>query len=207
MIQNREEKRRGAPAVSVLFDIHPENEDNYRIGQMIDEFQKVYDADMAECEGFRRKQRRLGAWADRTLGAGNEMSEAAKSTILDEPAEFENEFQEKLGNLRRKAQEYRRWDPFHETIVRSLWFYGYEGSLTEPPCSEFGKSPFRTVLKIRCLESFANRSALRGFLFTQMTLISNDASSLPPNSLSINKQLSGELFWNQLSFLPASWPK
>lgn len=144
MIQNREEKRRGAPAVSVLFDIHPENEDNHRIGQMIDEFQKVYDADMAECEGFRRKQRRLGAWTDRTLGAGNEISEAAKSTILDEPAEVENEFQENLGNLRRKAQEYRRWDPFHETIVRSLWFYGYEGSLTEPPCSEFGKSPFRT---------------------------------------------------------------
>ena len=85
MIQNREEKRRGAPAVSVLFDIHPENEDNHRIGQMIDEFQKVYDADMAECEGFRRKQRRLGAWTDRTLGAGNEISEAAKSTILDEP--------------------------------------------------------------------------------------------------------------------------
>jgi len=192
MIQNREEKRRGAPAVSVLFDIHPENEDNHRIGQMIDEFQKVYDADMAECEGFRRKQRRLGAWADRTLGAGNEMSEAAKSTILDEPAEVENEFQENLGNLRRKAQEYRRWDPFHETIVRSLWFYGYEGSLTEPPCSEFGKSPFRTedqmfgeIYQLQCLHSF------------QMTLL------LYPQ-FSLNKQLSGELFWNPLSFLPAS---
>jgi len=137
LIQNREEKRRGAPIISVLFDIHPEEEDNHRIGQMIDEFQKVYDADMAECEGFRRKQRRLGAWADASLGAGSKIAEEAKSTVLDEPKEVETEFQESLGNLRRKAQEYRRWNPFHETIVRTLWFYGYEGSLTEPPCSEF----------------------------------------------------------------------
>jgi carbonic anhydrase len=71
---------------------------------------------------------------------------------LDEPAEVEKTFHESLGNLRRKAQEYRRWDPFHETIVRSLWFYGYEGSLTEPPCSEFGKSPL--LIANACCEVF-----------------------------------------------------
>jgi len=137
LIQNREEKRRGAPVISVLFDIHPEEEDHHRIGQMIDEFQKVYDADLAECEDFRRKQRRLGAWADDTLGAGSKIAEEARSTWLDEPVEEETKFRENLTNLRRRAQEFRRWNPFHETIVRTIWFYGYEGSLTEPPCSEF----------------------------------------------------------------------
>ena len=151
MIQNRENKKRGVPAISVLFDIHPEDKDNHRIGQMIDEFQKVYDADLAECENFRRKQRRLGAWAKNTLDTDATAAEEAQSTILDEPEEVEVEFQKNLGNLRRKVQEwgststeplpegrcggYRCWNPFDEDIVRSLWFYGYEGSLTEPPCS------------------------------------------------------------------------
>ena len=29
-----------------------------------------------------------------------------------------------------------RWDPFRPRIVNSIYFYGYDGSLTEPPCSE-----------------------------------------------------------------------
>ena len=142
LIANSRVKPRGAPAISVLFDIHPDEEDNHQIQQMIDEFQKVYDADMAECEGFRRKQRRLDAWADTTLGAqiASKIAEDFhQSTILDEPEEVEAEFQENLDNLRRQAQEkvYPRWNPFDKDIVTSPWFYGYEGSLTEPPCSEF----------------------------------------------------------------------
>ena len=168
MILNRTDKKRGAPAVSVLFDIHPEEEDNHRIQQMIDEFQKVYDADMAECEGFRRKQRRLGAWADNTLGAriaSRIAEDFHQSTVLDEPEEMEAEFQENLGNLRRKAQEYRKWNPWHETIVTSPWFYGYEGSLTEPPCSEFVE--WRVILE-PALISTRQLAQMKNILFNHV---------------------------------------
>ena len=30
-----------------------------------------------------------------------------------------------------------KWDPFQPRIVNSIYFYGYGGSLTEPPCSEW----------------------------------------------------------------------
>lgn len=30
-----------------------------------------------------------------------------------------------------------RWNPFEPRIVNSIYFYGYTGSLTEPPCSEW----------------------------------------------------------------------
>ena len=49
-------------------------------------------------------------------------------------------FQSKLRAARQLAEEDQEWDPWHKSILRSIWFFGYEGSLTEPPCSEFGKS-------------------------------------------------------------------
>jgi len=31
----------------------------------------------------------------------------------------------------------RRWNPFFPRIINSIYFYGYQGSFTEPPCSEW----------------------------------------------------------------------
>ena len=35
-----------------------------------------------------------------------------------------------------KWQKSKTWSPFHEDIIRTIYFYGYWGALTEPPCSD-----------------------------------------------------------------------
>lgn len=138
LIQNRLEKRRGAPVVSVLFDIDPEDKPNNHMEILINEFEKVYEKDLKECEATERRQRKLEAKMFHLLAKDED--KASFSTLLDEPEEVGNIFESNLRAARRRAQrEGRTWDPWHKSILKSFWFYGYEGSLTEPPCSEFGK--------------------------------------------------------------------
>ena len=171
LIQNKDSQR-GAPVIAVLFDIHPNNTANFRIQQLLDHFQAQNDADAAECEAKRRKERKL----DAKLLRGSGLIQDDQSTVLDEPPEVEAAFEE---DYRRKTQEtpkYRKFDVwdrkvrnfnctfarekiferiyvhitmFHvlifyllflhwqKDIMVSDWFFGYEGSLTEPPCTEF----------------------------------------------------------------------
>ena len=138
LIQNRESSQRGAPVISVLFDIHPNNTANFRIQQLLDHFQAQWDADAAECEAKRRGERRLMDAKWLRGGAGGGMVDNDQSTMLDEPPEIDAAFQE---DYRRKTEEeklYRKFDVWdREWIMTSDWFFGYEGSLTEPPCTEF----------------------------------------------------------------------
>lgn len=124
LMQMRDEpyKGRGAGIVSVLFDIHPDEEDNEKMGELIEAFEKVWNKDKMECEDFQRKKRRL----DAKLYSMVTENEEAK-------------FQSKLRAARRLADEDKDWDPWHKSILRTIWFMGYQGSLTEPPCSELAE--------------------------------------------------------------------
>jgi hypothetical protein len=100
LLQNRPSKR-GAPVVTVLFDLHPEDKSNEALQIVLDEFQKLWDEDKEKCDDLRR---------------GRQLN------LVDE---------------KHRQQQSIRWDAFDEEILRSVWFWGYLGSLTEPPCSEF----------------------------------------------------------------------
>ena len=44
-------------------------------------------------------------------------------------------------NFTTQKEEHRRrlasgWDPYHESLIPTYYFFGYDGSLTEPPCTE-----------------------------------------------------------------------
>ena len=125
---------------------------NPHLQRALDAFQVEFDADMADCEDYKRKQRRLDAvfyrklqtWlgydtAEEQIEFVDEITSEDRgfSDILDEPASIESAFQALRGKLNaRRTDEVRRvWDPWHTDLYRTIWFYGYEGSLTEPPCT------------------------------------------------------------------------
>lgn len=104
-----------------MIDLHPNDEPNIHLQKALDEWQKVFDDDERECEeGRERANRRL---------RGHTTNSSAYSS---------------LPYYRRNAQEdatmgreKKVWDPYHRDLMTSIHFYGYSGSLTEPPCTEF----------------------------------------------------------------------
>ena len=96
---------------------------------------------MAKCQEKMRDERKLDAVLSEPIYIAEQ-----QSTILDEPEEEENKFRSDLrrlqdGDDRSKQGDYKYFNPWDSEIMRSIWFYGYEGSLTEPPCTEHGKRP------------------------------------------------------------------
>ena len=112
LIQNKDSQR-GAPAVSVLFDFHPDDRRNQALQDVLDRFQNVWDRDYEECNERRLKGRELleqevtEIWARDAFGISGS-----------------RELQEGIFN------------PWHHELIRSAWFWGYDGSLTETPCTE-----------------------------------------------------------------------
>ena len=98
-----------------MIDLHPDDEPNLHLQRALDEFQKVFDADERECEGERRRSaRKLGGFSNSSVYSFPSYHRNAQATTT------------------RKV-----WDPYHPDLMRSIHFWGYSGSLTEPPCTEF----------------------------------------------------------------------
>jgi len=137
LIQNWD-RQRGAPAFSVLFDVDPrdENRDNAHLQRVLNMWQMGFDADATTCEQQQQAGGRRTSDAERPATAeGGGDAASAEAFLRGNPDEKKKEEEERLRELQKKGQIWNPWD--HEYIFTSEWFFGYEGSLTEPPCTSF----------------------------------------------------------------------
>jgi len=123
--------RRRTPAVSVM--MNATDTFNWQLQAILDQFQTVYDEHKALCATKTRRERNLVSWVHRLLGRNVESGSddyetwANFSTILDDPDY----------NRTNRELQGRFWHPHHPELVPSIYFYGYEGSITDPPCGEW----------------------------------------------------------------------
>mmetsp|Transcript_33876 Transcript_33876/g.73427 ORF Transcript_33876/g.73427 Transcript_33876/m.73427 type:complete len:772 (+) Transcript_33876:249-2564(+) len=132
------DRGRGTPVVSMLVDIDPDERDNWYFQIAIDAWQDEFDDNHDDC---RRKERGLRS-VDR--------EKVLRRLLAPVPPEGEEEFTDydlmdlfeenersDAGDGDERKLQSRAWNPFHPNMMRSIWFWGYEGSTLTPPCYPF----------------------------------------------------------------------
>ena len=134
---------------------------NSEFQRLIDQFQRVYDHDWTACEARKKKKRYLrdpttsnGATAslfdfrqefithvddeDNIDGIdyyNNRNSTMGRRTMQEEEQEQKEEIvEEKIPPSQLPPTQFTNYDPYSDAFMPGMYFYRYDGSLTEPPC-------------------------------------------------------------------------
>lgn len=145
-------RRKRLPVISVLIQATPassggnnwdEGHNDY-LQQAIDEFQYKYNVNRAHC-GSSVVSSHLGTASRRKLSSEmndfGEMRRLLNVTKRESATMFESflvtqdngEFSGVPDIGRRRLSKI--WHPYEKSVMPSYYFFGYDGSLTEPPCS------------------------------------------------------------------------
>jgi Eukaryotic-type carbonic anhydrase len=128
---------------------------NFYMQDAINAFQIVYDQNQADCAYFRATGQvatRNETSALSTPSASPTSASLGRATVpprelRSEDDELRNEddgFMDSFNgteaandNWNRDLQEVRfEWNPYHVLLIPSIYFFRYDGSITEPPCAE-----------------------------------------------------------------------
>ena len=114
--------------MSILLTLHENDEDNDHLQLAINEWQKEYDRNAHQCNNSEHPQ---------MTEADSNTSKSSKSSNFETNAslQFRNESKREL--VDKTPFGIGGWDPFDPSLERSIYHWGYYGSLTEPPCSTF----------------------------------------------------------------------
>lgn len=122
-------------AVAFFLDATEGNPRNNHLQDVIDAFTVEFVKNKRKCE--EKKQGLAGSFVS---NGGNGRGLEVMNATIAEDFEFLQLFEHDLVRLNSTIQSNRRlasaWHPFDPEIQKSVHFWGYTGSLTEPPCTK-----------------------------------------------------------------------
>lgn len=132
---------------------------NPELQRALDEFEQQYKKDYDICVGILNRARKMGAVTD-------EQVEAILSVASEMDHEKTGERMLQSTNATNQTVSRTNWDPHHPLMIPGVYFYGYEGSVTEPPCGEFVSW---RVMDTPMLMSFEQLNQMKRLIFTHLS--------------------------------------
>lgn len=129
--------KKRTPVACIMVDTTKDKFNNH-FQKALDEFQKVWDSNQAECLEYMKNSRRNGRKLTPRQQEAGEVAEANAHERRQRAEEFKSRnLQKQEGGGDDSAGTPGAWDPYHRKIMKSIYFWGYDGSTTDPPCGEW----------------------------------------------------------------------
>jgi len=168
--------RRQTIVLSILLSLSEDDKSNDHLQKAIDEWQKVYDENNRKCNTSRNLLYSLRNETKLHFSSSNYYESKF------DPISMEKYTYDKVRNLTDTTPFGRGgWDPFHSSLMTSIYHWGYWGTLTEPPCSNF------IAWRIQDKPAYISKAQLNQM---KMLLFTNQNSECEYTSVSYNHSVA-----------------